>query len=413
MVVENIKIYENDILSGNISQLKTVVEKFSINRELAVENENNISITFSGMTFVDLSRKLQDEQYKTWFKKMDAEIPYLPFFLNDKSKTLMFFMLGNIKYSIENNKIIPDETERASYIKKKTYEIRNFCFPHNINPTPAIKRLNGTEMPEQKHYSIESLLDRFGAIAFMTSQREIQLSILINQLPSDIKLWGPFYTAQGCAQPFFTVFMQENEENIEEHKAVIISSSAEIEESLDRNPSVTVVVLTKAEKGLELCLELERKSENLTVDELQANKRQIIEKYTKNAVNNEESRQTAAEEQQSETETPDENAENETEEPDKKVLSEATTLPLTVETLENQPEPAEKVEEKEKKEKKQEETEEKIPENETNEEKIARLEREIAQLKEKIEKQAKLIEDYEEELNKKRSVKGFFKRFFS
>ena len=53
-----------------------------------------------------------------------------------------------------------------------------------------------------------------------------------------------------------------------------------------------------------------------------------------------------------------------------------------------------------------------VPENETVHEKVIRLEKEVLRLRDKIASQKKIIEDLEEEINKKRSIGSFFKGLF-
>jgi len=403
------KISKDDILSGDISKIKKVVENFSIDRRLSLENENSLVIRFVGFTVVDLSEKLQKDEYKSWFKKLDSEFPYIPFFLDSKSKTLLFFMMGCVDYSIKNSNIIFNETDKNRYTKEKAYKIRQFCMGHNIDPIPAIERLALSEAPARKPQSMETYLKRFGAVAFMTKERKVQVSVLIDEIPSNMKIWGVFLIEKDCPQPFFSVFLQLNDEIIE-YKAIILTNLAELSAYCHENFSVQTAIIIKSGDDYQSYPEIETKIEIMTMAELDVRRGEIFKADTEPEKNEE----TRTEEPEAAENIEENEIEAEPEKKEESDISEEETLPIATEFPENKPayEPA-KEEKTEEKAEVEEEAEEEIPENETSVAKIARLERKIAQLKEKIEKQAKLIEDYEEELNKKRSVKGFFKRFIS
>ena len=396
------RISKDDILSGDISQIKKVVENFSIDRRLSLENENSLIIKFVGFTVVDLSEKLQKDEYKSWFRKLDSEFSYLPFFLNSKSKTLLFFMMGCIDYSIKNGNIVFNEAEKNKYTKEKAYKIRQFCMGHNIDPIPAIERLTLSEAPARKPQSMETYLNRFGAIAFMTKERKVQVSVLIDEIPSDMKIWGCFLVEKDCPQPFFSVFLELNDD-ILEYKAVVLTNLAEVDAYCRENHSVQTAVIIKTGDDYQSYPEIETKIEILTIAGLEERRAEIF----KSGIEPESSVENQAENSEV---IENNNESEEATEPEESEKQEKETVPVAAETSEKKPVEEEEIEEKAEEE---EETEEEIPRNETSEEKIARLERKIAKLQEKVEKQAKLIEDYEEELNKKRSVKGFFKRFIS
>ena len=385
----NIKITKEELLSGDISSIKKVVENFAIDRTLASENENNIVINFSGFTTVDLSMKLQDEKYRTWFKKLDADFPYIPFFLNDKSKTLLFFLLGNIKYSIENNKIIFDEKSRMDYIKEKVRNIRNFCFPHNIDPKYAINRLafsENSDEPVKKNMKMETYLEKYGSPTKMTKEREIQIMILIKEIPADMKILGVFFVEQESSQPSFTIFLQISG-NILEYKSVSFVQPSEIAEHLQSDPSVQICVIFKTNSGYESVPEFETKVEILSAAELAARRNDILQNSDSDFDENQEENQDDYESGSKSNESEEQN------------IKEQETIPEESEHSDF--------------------IEEKVPENETIDQKATRLEQEntrlkqkIRQLEEKIIQQQNIIESYEEEIKKKHSIKNFVDRFF-
>ena len=392
-----IKISSEEILSGDISQIKKVVDDFIVYRQLALENENKIVLKFVGFTSVDLSKKLMEDRYKAWFRKLDAEFPQLPFFLNSASKTLLFFMMGCVDYSINSTSIVFNEAEKIKFTKEKAYKIRHFCTGHDIDPTAAIERLTLSEVSVKKPQSIETYLNKYGAVAFMTRERKVQISILIEEIPSDMKIWGAFFVEKECPQPFFSIFLQLNDD-IVEYKAVVLTNAAEIGDCCRKNPAVQTAIIIKTGENYQSYPELETKIEILAMSGLEKKRKEIFNADIKPQNN--------TENQPANQEIPENQEPDEAPQDDDNSLDE--TLPLADETTDEPSAAAEKTEN----ETQCEEVEEKIPENETPEEKIARLERKIAQLQEKIRQKDNIIEAYEEEINKKRSLKGFFKGFF-
>jgi hypothetical protein len=373
-----IKISNEEILSGDISKIKKVVEDFIIDRQLSLENENKIIVKFSDFTVFDLSKKLMDEQYKAWFKKLDNEFPQLPFFLNDTSKTLLFFMMGCVNYSINNTCIVFNETEKNKFTKEKAYKIKHFCLGHNIDPTSAIERLTLSDAPARKPQTMETYLKKFRAIARMTKERIVEVSVLIDEIPSVMKVLGAFLVESGAPQPFFPIFLQLND-NIVEYKAVILTNYSEIRDYCSEKLSVKIEIIIATDDNYQSYPELDKKIEFLSMQELDTKRRQILEDADNNPKDG--------------GENPEKPETDETPQNDDDSLDE--TLPLTGENPDDSQQHTEK-----------------IKENETPEEKIARLEKENLQLKEKIQQLNNIIEAYEEEINKKRSLKGFFRGFF-
>ena len=373
-----IKISNEEILSGDISKIKKVVEDFIIDSQLSLENENKIIVKFSDFTVFDLSKKLMDEQYKAWFKKLDNEFPQLPFFLNDTSKTLLFFMMGCVNYSINNTCIVFNETEKNKFTKEKAYKIKHFCLGHNIDPTSAIERLTLSDAPARKPQTMETYLKKFRAIARMTKERIVEVSVLIDEIPSVMKVLGAFLVESGAPQPFFPIFLQLND-NIVEYKAVILTNYSEIRDYCSEKLSVKIEIIIATDDNYQSYPELDKKIEFLSMQELDTKRRQILEDADNNPKDGGEN---------SEKPETDETPQNDDDSLDE-------TLPLTGENPDDSQQHTEK-----------------IKENETPEEKTARLEKENLQLKEKIQQLNNIIEAYEEEINKKRSLKGFFRGFF-
>ena len=396
-----IRISEKEILSGDISQVKTLVDKFALDSRLSAENQNNISIKFDSFSPFDLSIKLQEQAYKSWFKKLDNEFQYLPFFLNRQSKTLLFFIMGNTDFTIENHNIVFNEASKQHYISNKKSSIKAFCLTHNIDPKSAIQNLISFEPTPQKpanqkvvKIKIDDYLNKFGAITILNEQRELNIWLATSDIPSNINILGAYYI-KNCPQPFFSVFIQQNGDYIE-YKAIILASATDIEEFCKTKSSIEIIIVFKNGNEYQACPGLEKKFETLSPEELEERRKEVIN-YTENSAEKE-GVPYEPEEVKDEEETPDQS-----EDLDK-------TLPLA--DVDEVKEIIEKIEEKTEKEP-EEEPEETAPQDETLEEKVARLEKEIARLREKTASQKKIIEDLEEEINKKRSfwsiLKGLFK----
>lgn len=424
-----IRISKEEILNGDISKIKSIVEKFALDSRLSAENENNISIKFDKLSTFDLSMKLMDEEYKAWFRKLDSEFPYLPFFLNKQSRTLMFFIMGNIDFTIDDeNNILFDDNSRKHYVRNRIPFVRNFCVSHNIEYKNALHNLVAFEPDMQKaapqKIRIEDLLMRFGSIAYISEQREYILSILTKEIPKRINIHGVFYTDKNCAQPFFTVFMEEDRRKTRYtvHSQV---SQRETEEYFNQTPEVRILVVFKNDDDqLSAFPKISTKVVMATKEELaeqeelfmgngeeEPEQPEPVETFHETSLPNEEPEKPAPKPQPEPVETHQETSipNEEPEEPKKpeEPLDPDKTLPVSDVT-----EVPEKIVKKT--------VEEAVPENETPEEKIARLEKKIIKLEEKIRQKDNLIkakdnllEEYEKAINQKRSfwhfIKGMFK----
>ena len=271
-----IRISEQEILGGDISQIKTIIEKFAPDSRLSAENENNIVIKFDKLSSFDLSLKLQDPKYKAWFKKLDSEFPYLPFFLNKQSKTLMFFVMGNIDFTIDDrNDLHFNETSRKHYIINRIPSIKKFCINHNIDPRSAMRNLNSFEPTAQRvapqKIRIEELLRKHGSVAYMSEQREYVISILIKRIPQDIKIHGTYYTEKNCPQPFFTVFMEEDSNKMQ-YTVFSQVSQRDTEEYLSIKPIANLIIAFEDNKQLSAFPKISTKVTIATLEQLEEQK---------------------------------------------------------------------------------------------------------------------------------------------
>ena len=395
-----IRVTLEDILKGDISKIKTSIDKIAPDSRLSAENENNISIKFDELKSFELSIKLQEQTFKTWFKKLDSEYPYLPFFLNKQSKTLMFFIMGNTKFSIdEHNNIRFDEISKQQYISEKKSSVKAFCLTHNIDPKPATRNLLSFEpaQPKQanvKIIKIQDYLNKFGAITTFDEHRELVTWLLADQVPPTIKILL-CACIQNCPQPFFCIIIEYSGIR-KEYISKIIPSKKDVEEFCRTKSSMKITFVFKDGDGHQSwnleqpfsCMEpseLDKKREELTEDDPEVPQNE----------------NPAAKSENEDTGSSETGEDEAVKENDSSAQEQPQETPETVK--ETKPETAEA-----------DEPEDVIPQNETPEEKIARLEKKISYLQEKIKQKNNLIEDLERAINERQRSKiwTFFKGLF-
>lgn len=401
-----IRVTLEDILRGDISKIKTNIDKIAPDSRLSAENENNISIKFGELKSFELAIKLQEQTCKAWFKKLDSEYPYLPFFLNKQSKTLMFFIMGNTKFSIdEHNNVRFDEMSKQQYLSAKKSSIKAFCLTHNIDPKPATRNLLSFEpvQPKQanvKIIKIQDYLNKFGAITTFDEHRELVTWLLADKVPPSIKILL-CSCIQNCPQPFFDIIIEYSGIRTE-YISKIIPSKKDVEEFCQTKSTIKITFVFKDGDSHQswnldhpfVCMEpaeLEKKR-----NELMPSKEEPLQDES-----------TPANPEKPESEPENHKEAEETEENDS--------------PAENQPqqeikeEPAKETKAEVAKKEEADEPEEIIPQNETPEETIARLTKKVHDLQEKIKQKNNLIEDLERALNERQRskimtfLKGLFK----
>ena len=399
-----IRVTLEDILKGDISKIKTSIDKIAPDSRLSAENESNISIKFGDLKSFELAVKLQELSCKAWFKKLDSEYPYLPFFLNKQSKTLMFFIMGNTKFSIdEHNNVCFDEMSKQQFLSAKKSAIKAFCLTHNIDPKPATRNLLSFEPAQQKQANvkiikIQDYLNKFGAITTFDEHRELVTWLLADEVPPSIKILL-CSCIQNCPQPFFDIIIEYSGVR-KEYTSTIIPSKKDVEEFCQMKSSMKIIFVFK-DGDSHQSWDLEHPFSCLEPAELEKKRFELMP--STEAPQNE---STPEKSETQESGKPEEHRELE-----EKVEEKDSPV-------ENQPQQEIKKEEPEKETKaeveKREETnepEEIIPENETPEEKIARLEKKVRDLQ-------NLIEYLENALNEQQHSKfmtkitDFFKGLF-
>lgn len=400
-----IRVTLEDILKGDISKIKTCIDKIAPDSRLSAENENNISIKFGELKSFELATKLQELSCKAWFKKLDSEYPYLPFFLNKQSKTLMFFIMGNTKFSIdEHNNVCFDEMSKQQYLSAKKSSIKAFCLTHNIDPKPATRNLLSFEPVQQKPANvkiikIQDYLNKFGAITTFDEHRELVTWLLADKVPPSIKILL-CSCIQNCPQPFFDIIIEYSGVRTE-YTSKIIPSKKDVEEFCQTKSTIKITFVFK-DGDSHQSWNLDHPFSCMEPAELEKKRIELMD---------------LPEAPQNESAPADsEKPENETEErkdPEEKVEEKDSPAENQPQQEIKEEEPAEETKTEVEKTEEADEPEEVIPQNETPAETIARLEKKIRDLQEKIKQKDNLIEDLGAEINKKRSfwsiLKGLFK----
>ncbi len=405
----NIKIHEYNILQGDTSPVRKDLEFLSENTTLIKKYQNSICLTFMNFTLFDIVRKLRTEEYRNWFKKLDRDIPGLPLFLSDENNSLLIFLMGNIAFTEKEGGIRFDNIEANRFFKEKQAQIRNLCLSNNVNPESALNRIsailsgrsekensgensseNKTDIPKEttqsfsaenengmggetkesqteqkeekpKKSPVKDLLDKYGSIAYLTNDRAVKITIALNDLPDRLAFSQNFLVKDSCfPQSFFSSVLSTEKGNMEV-RSIIIPDMRDVESSIEIKKGVQIQVVYKVEDGsYQKIFESDKIFPVKTTASLDNDLKELL----------------SVTETVSEETVPDKKPDIEQEEPEQD-----KTIPA---------EPAEHIE----------------PVSD-----IERLTEENNMLKEKISKLEKLLEVYEDEIHKKRSVKGFFKKF--
>jgi len=386
----NIRISEEQILKGNTSEIRKEIENIRQSSSLIKKYEAGISLIFLENTPFDMVKKIKQENFHNWFKKLNMEIPGLPYFLNTKNNSLLFFIMGNVSYYEDEADVKFDKMESSRFLKEKVAQIRNICLAHNINPQPGINRIskimsgasrqhqkqtpkpektnvektteeNKIDKSEKKGASIKNFLDKYNSIAFINSNRIVKLAIVVEKIPKNISFKKNILVKDpSFPQPFFITEIQTNT-GLQEIRSVIIPTLSDIESSISHNNGVYIQVLVKAEDG-----SYQRLFESDSPFAVET-----VTNFSLDEKTSEKSKDT------------------------KENSAEEIAFASDEEKLKP---PAEPVETKK-------------DENPYLE--ISKLRKEREGLLEQVRKLQNLVEVYEEEINKKRSIKGFFGKFFN
>ncbi len=382
----NVNVTEQQVLQGDTSIVRKEFEDLVQSSFLIKKFENDVAINFPEIPPLDMIKKLKTEKYRSWFEKLDREVPGVPYFLSQKSNTLLYYLMGNIPFEEKDNSIYFNELSAQRFFREKVVQIKNICLPNNINPQNGIHRLSGLLSGERESLSqssaprdeikqesekvkkgvaIKDLLDKYGSIAFMNRDRALKLTLVITGIPEKISfVRNSLVKDPRNPQPFFLTSMK-TDSSLNEIRSVIFPSISDVEEAIGKFGGVYVQVVTKAEDSSYQSL---FESENIFPVET------VLEFN-------------AAEEK---------SAVSPAEEPVPVPVSVKGTAVKDITEKEPASEHTGNIEEK-----RSDESEE-----------ILRLRAENTKLIKKVEQLQKLIETYEEEVHKKQSIKGFFRKFF-
>lgn len=379
----NVNVTEQQIVQGDTAGVRKEFENLIQSSVLIKKFENDVSINFFGTTPFDMIKKLKSERYRAWFEKLDKEIPAAPYFLSQKSNTLLYFLMGNISFEEKENAVYFNEVGAQRFFKEKVAQIKNICLPNNINPQSGINRLSsilsgekeslspcddeaGLQEKEKtkKSVAIKDYLDKYGSIAFMNKDRAVKLTVVVHDIPGKISFSRNCLVKDPkCPQPFFLTVMKIDSQ-VNEIRSIIFPSISDVEESIKRVGGVYIQVVTKAEDS---------------------------------------SYQSLFE---SDSFFPVETVFSVEEQPVETISEPVEKKEQPVETIEKTPQETEKHNYCEK--------EEELPDDKyESDDELSRLKTENEDLRRKITKLEKLVEDYEEEVHKKQSIKGFFGKFFN
>jgi len=386
----NIRISEGQILEGNTSEIRKEIENIRQSSSLIKKYEAGVSLVFLENTPFDMVKKIKQESFHTWFKKLNMEIPGLPFFLNTDNNSLLFFIMGNVSYYEDAAEVKFDKMESSRFLKEKVAQIRNICLAHNINPQHGINRIsktmsgasghpekqtpepkknsidktvedNKTERSEKKGASIKNFLDKYNSIAFINSNRIVKLAIVVEEIPKNISFKKNILVKDpSFPQPFFITEIQTNT-GMQEIRSVIIPTLSDIESSISHNNGVYIQVLIKADDGSYQRI-------------FESDSPFAVETVTSFSLN----------------EKKPERSEDPVEKPAEEITaaSDEENLKIPVEPVETKKEENPYLE-------------------------ISKLRKEREGLLEQVRKLQNLVDVYEDEINKKRSIKGFFGKFFN
>ena len=229
-------------------------------------------------------------------------------------------------------------------------------------------------------------MDKYSSIAALNMQSEFVVWLRLAAHPSDLKILQGHYV-KDCPQPCFSIIL-ENAGYCLEYSVKILASGKDIESFLEKNSSIKIVVVFK-ENNENQSIPIETHFTCITRQELEEERKKIKNAPEKPEKQPEDTEKTL---------------------PPREVAKET---PETPETIEEKIE--ERTEEKAEAEvEKEVEEEEDAPANETPEETISRLKKENRELKAKLKQKDKLIEEYEEAINRlqQHPIASFFKKLF-
>lgn len=230
----NLKITKEDLQKGVIEDVKGQIEELAHSPSTIRSFENSVIFNFE-MSFEDLVHSLGSAEIKKWFKALDSEIPYIPYFLSDSSDyTLAYYLMGTIDFTEKGHEIAFSPSQAKAFFKEKVRDIQNLCLPNNINPQQAIDRLSSSlggiaesdsERKEPADKSIENqkaadskskfehMLDKYGSFASIAGEDRTRLFVVFDKKSTEISFSSISFYPDKEELPYFEVLFKIDGKN--------------------------------------------------------------------------------------------------------------------------------------------------------------------------------------------------------
>jgi len=268
MMPVTIFVEENSIVAGNTDKVRRTLEPIVENSDMVRRYEAGLALSFGPapgkrpLGFFDLEKRLSQPSYKHWFRRMDREVPALPYFLaaDDPGKSLLIYLMGVLDYKLIGERVTFDAAAMDVFFHHKKTEIKNLCLSNNISPLASIQRLADllapaarsdgpvatpppaaappakeerpdTDRPAEAQL-LKQLLDRFGSIAVLKENRMTKLFVVFDEIPPQIRLVRNELVLDRSLNRWFfrTVFLIDGRESARE--SLLLYRPNEVTESI-------------------------------------------------------------------------------------------------------------------------------------------------------------------------------------
>ncbi len=126
-------IDRSQIEAGDTSDIVQALEVFSQSKEEAMKALGNVVLAVSG--YDDDPRGLWTiSEVRTWFARLDKEVPHMLFFLNPESKSVKFYALMTCALGSTGGVASIDPETLQQFVMQGFMGINAFCEAVGINP---------------------------------------------------------------------------------------------------------------------------------------------------------------------------------------------------------------------------------------------------------------------------------------
>ena len=261
-------VEENSIVAGNTDKVRRTLEPIVENSDMVRRYEAGLALSFGSapgkrpLGFFDLEKRLSQPSFKQWFRRMDREVPALPYFLaaDDPGKSLLIYLMGVLDYKLVGERVTFDAAAMDAFFHHKKTEIKNLCLSNNISPLASIQRLADLLAPSARSDGpiaapppaaatpakeerpdadrpaeaqlLKQLLDRFGSIAVLKENRMTKLFVVFNEIPPQMRLVRNELVLDRSLNRWFfrTVFLIDGRESARE--SLLLYRPNEVTESI-------------------------------------------------------------------------------------------------------------------------------------------------------------------------------------